>query len=120
MDVKVINDDETSLNSELVKIRKQVYRQYKPSWRDLSKLRGEFWFILVISFLDKLTIQPLIQNSALMMQTNYNIPLEETGPIIALPYLVFFLLALPLGLIFDRYGYRLTTLIFGFFILMVS
>jgi len=54
------------------------------------------------------------------MQTKYNISLSWTGSIIALPYLVFVILAVPLGMYFDKYGNRLTVLIFGFLILMVS
>lgn len=54
------------------------------------------------------------------MQTKYNISLDATGSIIALPYLVFFVLAVPLGICFDRYGHRLSTMIFGFVLLMIS
>lgn len=103
-----------------MKIREQVFQQYKPKCSDITNLKGEFWFILVISFLDKLTVQPLIQNSALIMQTKYNISLDQTGSIIALPYFVFFCLAVPLGIFFDKYGYRLSILIFGFALLMIS
>jgi MFS family permease len=54
------------------------------------------------------------------MQTKYNISLDATGSIIALPYLVFFVLAVPLGVCFDKFGYRLNTMIFGFVLLMIS
>jgi fucose permease len=86
----------------------------------LRKFRGEFWFILVITFLDKLTIQPLLQNSAILMSTKYNISMDNTGSIIALPYLVFVVVSIPLGLFFDRYGLRLSIMMLGFIILMIS
>ena len=47
-------------DSEMRRFREAVLTQRRVSLASIRKFRGEFWFILVITFLDKLTIQPLL------------------------------------------------------------
>lgn len=73
-----------------------------------------------LAFVEKLCIQPFIQNSSELFQKKFNLDLQETGTVIAIPFIVFILLAPMLGLFMDKIGQRCYMMIIGFICLFFS
>ena len=76
--------------------------------------------ICVLSIIEKMTIIPFIQNAAEMFQVKFNLEMQETGTIIAIPFIVFIFLAPFLGIMMDKIGNRGNLLIIGFLSLFFS
>ena len=70
----------------------------------IKKFKADFWMICALAILEKISIQPFIQNAGEMFQTKFNLDLQEAGTIIAFPFIVFIFLGPFQGWITDKKG----------------
>eukprot|EP00347_Sterkiella_histriomuscorum_P010927 403374398 len=102
------------------KIKKRVYQKRQIKFKNVKKFSPIFWMICFLSIIEKMTITPFIQNAAELFQASYHLEMQETGTIIAIPFIVFIFLAPFLGIMMDKIGNRGYILIIGFVSLFAS
>jgi MFS family permease len=101
-------------------MKQRIFLKRTVNFTNIRNFNPLFWMICGLSILEKMTIVPFIQNSSEMFQIKYNLDLQETGTIIAIPFIVFIFLAPFLGIIMDKIGKRGYILIVGFVALFLS
>lgn len=92
----------------------------KIRFSDIMKFEKAFWFICILAFIEKVTLYPFIQNASEMFQLKFNLDLQETGTVIAIPFIVFIFLGPLLGILLDKIGMRCYILIIGYFCVFIS
>lgn len=123
-------DDNDSQNSSSERVTMQridsllktriFNRMHQMQFSKIKKFKADFWMICALAILEKISIQPFIQNAGEMFQTKFNLDLQETGTIIAFPFIVFIFLGPFQGWITDKKGYKGYVLIAGFIILSIA
>ena len=96
------------------KIKERIKHRRHVRFSSFKKFSPIFWIICVMSMIEKMTITPFIQNSSEMFQMKFNLEIQETGTIIAIPFIVYIFLAPFLGIMMDKIGNRGYILIVGF------
>ncbi len=80
----------------------------------------EFWVICVLAMFDKMTFPPFMQNASELLQTKFNLTMDESGKIIIYPDIVYILLSIFIALLIDKRGNKGFVLAFGFILMFVS
>lgn len=110
--IRGVNDSGHSSNPRQLEdrlddlLREKIYaeRSYKIQMKIIKHFGADYWLVVTLAMLEKMIIQPFIQNSGEMFEIKFNLDKQDTSTVIALPFFVFVVVGLLLGLAVDKKG----------------